>query len=196
MFRSNRILTALALSVIALSFASAVIAQPNEYDLVVRQLKTRYKAKKVGIPFMSLARAIVAMARPAGVKAFKITVFEGLQISKETLDGEMRAGLGQIFNEDWIPILRVRSREGEQVYMYMREVRQDVKINLVTIDKESAVVVRATFNPDKLVEFINDPKIFGISLADEPSSNKQPDNKPPPPTDEDPPPPLIAKPIK
>src|SRR5262245_20124615 len=142
MYRNNRILIALALSVIALSFVSAVTAQPNEYELVVRQLKTNYKAKKVSIPFMSLARAIVAIARPAGVKAFKITVFDGLQISKETFDGEMRAGLGKIFGEDWIPILRVRSRDGEQVYMYMREWRQDVKINLVTIDKEQAVVVR------------------------------------------------------
>jgi len=108
----------------------------------------------------------------------------------------MRAGLGEIFGEDWVPILRVRSREGEQVYMYMREVRQDVKINLVTIDKEQAVVVRATFNPDKLVEFMNNPKLFGISLADEQSNNKQPDNKPPSPPDDDPPPPLIAKPVK
>ena len=196
MFRNNRLLTALALSVIVLSFASAATAKPTEYDLVIKRLREKYKAKKVSIPFMSLARAIVAVARPAGVKAFKITVFEGLQISKETLDSEMRAGLGQIFGEDWVPILRVRSREGEQVYMYMREVRQDVKINLVTIDKEQAVVVRATFNPDKLVEFMNNPKLFGISLADEQSNNKQPDNKPSPPADDDPPPPPIAKPVK
>ena len=194
MFRNNRLLTALALSVIVFSFASAATAKPNEYDMVVKRLREKYKAKKVSIPFMSLARAIVAVARPAGVKAFKITVFEGLQISKETLDSEMKAGLGEIFGEGWVPILHVRSREGEQVYMYMREAREDVKINLVTIDKEQAVVVRATFNPDKLVEFMNNPKLFGISLADEQSNNKQPDNKPP--TEDDPPPPLIAKPVK
>jgi hypothetical protein len=48
--------------------------------------------------------------------------------------------------------------------MYMREQGQNVRIALVTIDKENAAVIRATFSPDKLAEFINDPKVFGISL--------------------------------
>jgi hypothetical protein len=65
--------------------------------------------------------------------------------------------------------------------MHMREDGKNVRINLVTIDKENAAVIRATFNPDKLIEFMNDPKIFGISLADS-ISTKQPDNQPPPQT--------------
>ncbi|MGH9820711.1 MAG: hypothetical protein ACRD43_11130 [Pyrinomonadaceae bacterium] len=174
MFRKNKVLTALALSVIALSFTSAATAKPNEYDLVIKHLREKYKAKKVGIPFMTLARVIVAVARPAGVKAFKITVFEGLQFSKETLDKEMQEALRGTFGPEWIPILRVRSRDGEQVYMYMRESGQDVKINLVTIDKENAAVIRATFNPDKLIDFMNNPKIFGISLDDKPKENQTP----------------------
>jgi hypothetical protein len=46
--------------------------------------------------------------------------------------------------------------------MYMREQVKNVRIALVTIDKENAAVIRATFSPDKLAEFINDPKVFGI----------------------------------
>ncbi len=54
--------------------------------------------------------------------------------------------------------------------MYMREAGKSVKLAVVTIDKKQAAVVRATINPDKLAEFINNPKIFGITLDD----NKQP----------------------
>ncbi|MFT3745307.1 MAG: hypothetical protein QM785_13565 [Pyrinomonadaceae bacterium] len=48
----------------------------------------------------------------------------------------------------------------------MREDSSNVKITLVTIDTENAAVIRATFSPDKLAEFINNPRIFGISLSD------------------------------
>jgi uncharacterized protein (UPF0128 family) len=81
----------------------------------------------------------------------------------------MQAAMRISFSADWSPILRVRSRNGEQVYMYMREAGKSVKLAVVTIDKEQAAVIRATFSPDKLAEFINNPKIFGISLDD----NKQ-----------------------
>jgi hypothetical protein len=50
--------------------------------------------------------------------------------------------------------------------MYIREAGQNLKITLVTIDKQNAAVIRATFSPDRLAKFINDPKIFGISLND------------------------------
>ncbi len=55
----------------------------------------------------------------------------------------------------------------------MREAGSSVKIAVVTIDKEQAAVIRATFNPEKLADFINNPKIFGISLDD---NNQRPNN--------------------
>ena len=41
-----------------------------------------------------------------------------------------------------------------------------MKIAVVTIDKNDAAIIRATVNPEKLADFINNPKIFGISLDD------------------------------
>jgi len=164
----KNLLAALTFLLLVFTFTvpSANAKGGGEYKAVVKHLKTKYQAKKVKIPFMWLARFAVSVVRPAGVKSFSITIFEDLKFSRETLDEEMQTALKNSFSADWSPILRVRSRTGEQVYMYMREAGKNVKITVVTIDKEQAAVIRATFNPEKLTEFINDPKIFGISLDD------------------------------
>jgi hypothetical protein len=161
-------LAAAVFFLLAVSFAPLTAeAKGGEYKQIVRHLKTKYQAKKRKIPFLWLARFAVSVVRPAGVKSFSVTIFEDLKFSAETLDGEMQMAMRDSFGADWSSILRVRSRTGEQVYMYMRDAGKDaVKISLVTINKEQAAVIRATINPDKLAEFMDNPKIFGISLND------------------------------
>lgn len=170
----KHILTAAAFLFLLCSLnASAAHAKGGEYKQIVRHLKTKYRAKKVKIPFIWLARFAVSVVRPAGVKSFSVTIFEDLKFSRETLDEEMQAAMRTSFGAEWSSILRVRSRTGEQVYMYMRDAGKDaVKISLVTIGDKQAAVIRATINPDRLAEFMDNPRIFGISLDD---SNKTAD---------------------
>jgi hypothetical protein len=159
----------ISVAVLIASFAVSVPAaygKPNEFEQIAKHLKLKYRAKKVSIPFLWLARAAVRVAKPAGVKSFNITLFENLQFSKETLDVEMQSMMRSSFGPEWDSIFHVRSRQGQQVYMYMREDGRNIKLALVTVDDNKAAVIRATFSPDRLAEFINDPKIFGISLGD------------------------------
>ena len=188
MLLKKKILIALALLFLVFNFSAPTAnANGGEYKKIVSHLKTKYRAKKVKIPFMFLARFAVSVVRPAGMKSFSVTLFEDLKFSRETLDAEMQTAMKNSFGADWTPILRVRSRTGEQVYMYMREAGTSVKITVVTIDKQQAAVIRATFNPEKLADFINNPKIFGISLDNqeqqannkisEPKENAAPEKK-------------------
>jgi hypothetical protein len=48
----------------------------------------------------------------------------------------------------------------------MREAGNNIRLMMVAIDKEGAAIIRATFSPERLADFINDPKIFGMSLKD------------------------------
>ena len=167
LLKQKKIIVALTLLLIAFTFSvPAANAKGGEYKKIVSHLKTKYRAKKVKIPFIWLARFAISVVRPAGVKSFSVTIFEDLKFSRETLDEEMQAAMKNAFGADWDSILRVRSRTGEQVYMYMREAGKSVKIAVVTIDKQQAAVIRATVNPEKLADFINNPRIFGISLND------------------------------
>jgi hypothetical protein len=170
----KKMIAALAFLLLVFTFAApAANAKDGEYDQIVRHLKTKYRAKKVKIPFIWLARAVVSVVRPAGVKSFSVTIFQDLQFSRETLDGEMQDAMRNSLGEEWGAILRVRSRQGQQVYMYMREAGKSVKIMLVAIDQKESAIVRATINPEKLAEFVNDPKIFGVSLNDSSGRNEQ-----------------------
>ncbi len=164
----NRFIISLLLLFFVFAFLnqSTANAKDKEFDSIVNHLKSKYQAKKIKIPFLWVARFAVKVVRPAGVKSFDVTIFENLKFTRDTLDEEMQLAMRNSLSEEWSSIVRVRSRTGEQVYMYMREAGNDVKLMLVTIDKEEAVVVRAKFSPDKLAEFINNPKIFGISLSD------------------------------
>lgn len=175
MLMRKKILMMMIFSALVFTFAAPEAnAKGKEYEAIVKHLKTKYKAKKVRIPFMWLARFAVGVVRPAGVKSFSVTLFQDLKFSRETLTEEMKGAMRRSLSADWSPIFHVRSREGQQAYMYMRETGNSVKIVLVTIDKQQAAVIRATFNPEKLAEFINDPKIFGISLND---NNHQANNR-------------------
>ena len=175
MKRSKRLLVASSLLLFVFaSGAPTLYAKPGEFEAIANHLKTKYKAKKISIPFMWLARAAVKVVRPAGVKSFNITIFEDLTYSRQTLDKEMRDVMRRSFGQEWRPILNIRSRDGDQVYMYMREDGKNIKIALAVIDKDEAVLIRATFNADKLAEFINNPKFFGISLDDKNGRNKSP----------------------
>jgi len=166
LMRKKLLLAVFTFLLLASGFASSTVnAKGNEYDAVCNHLKTKYKAKKVKIPFMWLARAAVGIIRPAGVKSFKVTIFKNLQFSRDTLHKEMQSAMKESFSDEWSPILRIRSRNGEQVYMNIRQSGKNLKVLVVTIDGDQAVVVRAKFNPKKLVKFIENPKIFGISLS-------------------------------
>lgn len=182
MLMKRNLMIALIFSLSLFTFsAPAANAEGNEYKTVIKHLKTKYRAKKVKIPFMWLARFAVKVVRPAGVQSFSVALFEDLQFSRASLDEEMRNALRNSFGAEWSPILRVRSSEGEQVYAYMREAGKSVELTLVTINKNQAAVVRAKFSPEKFAEFINDPKIFGISLNDDNRTAKNKDS----PTKED-----------
>lgn len=151
--------------------AKSTPAKGNEYDAVCDHLEKKFQAKKVKIPFMWLARMAVGVVRPAGVKSFKVTTYTDLHFNREQLDLEMQSVMRDAFSDDWSPIIRVRSKTGDQIYMNMRESGKNVKLLVVTINETKATVVRARFNPEKLAEFISNPEIFGISLGDNDDSD-------------------------
>src|SRR5262249_57651269 len=57
------------------------LAKGKGFKDVVKHIETNYGAKKVRIPFLGLANFAVKLIRPAGVKGFKLAVFEDQNFS-------------------------------------------------------------------------------------------------------------------
>ena len=139
-------------------------ADDPEFDAITNHLKLHYNARRVHIPFLGLVNFFVHIIHPAGVKSFKVAVFEKLNFTP----GETDSGFGQVMRNAlsaiWQPMVRVRSRDGEQVYVYAKPDGSNIKMMVVTVDHDEAVVARFKFSPEKLSEFLRDPKILGISV--------------------------------
>jgi hypothetical protein len=145
--------------------AQTARADDPEFDAIARHLKLHYNAKRVHIPFLGLANFFVKIVKPAGVKNFKVAIFENLNCTPGQVDTELSAVMRSALKADWQPLVRVRSRDGEQVYVYARGVGNDIKLIVVTIDHTDAVIARVKVSPQKLNEFLNNPKILGISVG-------------------------------
>ena len=159
--KSLTVFTALLLAFVCSSPASA---RADDFDTVVRNVRAACGGKKVRIPFLGLASFATKLVRPAGVKSFKLAVFEDL-----TRAGDV-AGLGaairQSLGPEWRPLVRVRGGRGaEQTHVYVRDAGDNLKVMIVTLDGDQATVIRAKVNPEALARFARDPKLLGVSLG-------------------------------
>jgi hypothetical protein len=151
------------LSLVTLSYSPAS-AKGDDFDAVVRNVRAACGGKKVRIPFLGLASFATKFVRPAGVKSFKLAVFEDLTMAGDA--AALGAAIGQSLGPEWRLLVRVRSGHGaEQTHVYVRDAGDDLKLMIVTLDGEQATVIRAKVNPEAVARFAREPKVLGISLG-------------------------------
>lgn len=153
----------LALSLVAVLHSHAD-AKGDDFDAAVRSVRAACGGKRVRIPFLGLASFATRFVRPAGVKSFKLAVFEELSNSGDA--SGLGAALGQALGPDWRPLVRVRSGRGaQQTHVYVRESGKDLKLMVVTLGGDQATVIRAKINPEGLAKFARDPEVLGVRLG-------------------------------
>jgi hypothetical protein len=156
--------TVLTILLLVSVFSCPAAVRADDFDAVVRNVRAACGGRKTGIPFLGLARFATKFVRPAGVKSFKLAVFEDL-----TRGGDV-SGLGaairQSLGPEWRPLVRVRSGRGaEQTHVYIRDAGDNLKLMIVTLDGDQATVIRAKVSPEALAKFARDPTVLGVSLG-------------------------------
>jgi hypothetical protein len=160
-----------ALLLLVFCFAAAPVtarADEPEFDALANYIKQNYQGKRVSIPFLGLGRFLVKVIRPAGVKSFKLAVFENVQLNHSSAVSSAKHPLNlmmrEVLSPEWQPLIRVRTREGQQMHVYAREAGKDIKLLIASIDNEEAFVARVKFNPQSLAKWMQNPQIMGLSL--------------------------------
>jgi hypothetical protein len=182
-----RLLTVAVLITIAPVAASAGSGGDESFSSVVKHIKSNYHGKQQGFAgFVNLARFVVKVIKPAGVKNFKVTMLTDLDYSRAARPEtpEFHMTLQDRIHAIWSPLVQFSSpREKQWTYIYVTQEKKDVKILAVAVQEKQAVVFQMKFSPEKLSAFISDPRIMGISFKDDEKRFAQP-----PPGQADPPP--------
>lgn len=172
MTTSKRLLPRLSITVLLVSIAPTfAFAGDESFDSVVKHIKSNYHAKQQGFfGAMVLARLAVKFIRPAGVKNFKLVMLRDLDYTESPgpQNGQFHSFIQTKIDPRWTPLVQYSSaREKQWTYVFVSREKEDVKLLVVTLQKQDAVVLQTKFSPDKLVEFMNNPQIMGISLNNE-----------------------------
>jgi hypothetical protein len=173
----KRLITRLSISVILLTLApTAALAGDESFSSVVKHIKSNYHGKQQGFfGAMMVARFAVKMIKPAGVKNFKLVYLKDLDYSEapSPTTGQFHSFIQSKIDPRWTPLVQYSSpRERQWTYVYIARENDDVKVLVVTLQKQDAVVLQTKFSPAKLVEFMNNPQVMGISLNDNRRDNQ------------------------
>ena len=167
----KRFLQVVIITVLLSLASSPAYAGDKSFSTVVKHIKSNYNGKQQSFfGMMMFARMAVKMIKPAGVKNFKVVLIRELDYTRGPRPGQsdFHSFIRSKIEPVWMPLVQFSSpRQKQWTYVYALQEKEDVKILIVTMQQEEAVVMQAKFSPEKLIEFINDPKMMGITLKHE-----------------------------
>jgi hypothetical protein len=186
----KRLLALVWIGIALVWIAPVALGGDESFSAVVKHIKTNYHGKQQGFfGAMMLARFAVKIIRPAGVKNFKVALLRDLDYSRSPAPEteQFHSFVRSKIDPRWTPLVQYSSpRERQWSYVYVTRENEDVKLLVVAIQRTDAFVLQTKFSPERLIEFINNPQIVGVSLDDkkdkrgEEQSDDPNDNKPRP----------------
>jgi hypothetical protein len=128
------------------------LAVAGDFHRLVSEFSRQTGVHQTHIPFLGLARFIVATAHPAGTSEFRMAVFENVHGRQRdfvtTADGLVR-------EKGWNRIVRVRSNKGESTNIYMQPEGQKLRMLVTAIDDGDAVFIEMRIKPEQLEAFVD-----------------------------------------
>lgn len=134
----------------ALVLASVAMPLHADFAAVARAIDNQEGVSRVWIPFLGVARVVVRMVQPEGVRDFQLVTFKNTDnVDPRKLQEIMQQKAGPGFK----PLVRVWSRRsGDWSFIYAKPSAEKNRIELMVLahDDEETVLVRVDVDADVL----------------------------------------------
>jgi hypothetical protein len=134
----------------AVLFATVALPLHADFNAVARAIDRQDGVSRRWIPFLGVARAVVWMVQPEGVRDFQLVTFQSKgRVDPQELQQIMRAKAGDGFK----PLVQVWSRRSnEWSFIYARPSSKSNRIELMVLahDDEETVLVRVDVDAEVL----------------------------------------------
>ncbi|HEY6273886.1 MAG TPA: hypothetical protein VIX19_18045 [Terriglobales bacterium] len=133
---------------------TATACADDDFGQIVHEIEARYHVHRNLRFLMGLAGLTVRVTHVAGARDLKAALFENQPFDAtgaELDDLVISAGA-----RGWQPLVRsFDRRSGEHTFIYARNAGKNLRILLVTVEPNEGLVLEATVNQSKLLDFID-----------------------------------------
>jgi len=161
MKRSKGQFLVLAAMVLAGLALPAQAAASDDFGRIVHHIESNYHVHRQHRWVMGLAGFTVKFWHIAGVKSLKGAIFENQPFVNAASDTRFDEVVRAAMDSGWQPLVRSWNRHtGERTYIYAQEVSSkkgsDMKLLVVSLESNEAVVLQVKVDPRKLNDFIEE----------------------------------------
>ena len=154
MIRNNKSLTLACMLTAAVLLAQSAFAK-DDFGKIVHHIEANYRVHRQHRFVMGLAGFTVKFWHFAGVKSLKGAIFENQLFVNAASDMRFDEIVRAAMNSGWHPLVQSWDRHsGERTYIYAQDLGKDLKVLVVTLESNEAIVLQVKVDPKKLNDFI------------------------------------------
>jgi hypothetical protein len=132
------------------------VVYADDFGRIVHHIEASYHVHRNHRFLMGCAGMIVRFWHIGGVKSIKLAVFEDQHLDGTDTDAKLDQVVQRASQSGWQPTVRSYSRHsGEHTYIYAQAAGKDLKLLLVSVEPNEAVVMQVKVDPEKLGEFLD-----------------------------------------
>lgn len=157
MIRNSKTFTFACLVVAAFLMPVQRAFARDDFGKIVHHIEVNYHVHRQHRWVMGLAGFTVKFWHIAGVKSLKGAIFENQPFVNAASDTRFDEVVRAAMDSGWQPLVQSWDRHsGERTYIYAQDLGKDMKLLVVSLESNEAVVLQVKVDPRKLNDFIEE----------------------------------------